>query len=482
MPRHLIVLGGGVGGLCAAIYARLSGWEVTLLEQRGVLGGKAAQIKEGGFTLDPGPSIIILPRIYDSVFEDAGRNPRDYIEFNRLDPITRLFPEGRDPIDIPSSIELCRDLIRSLAPEDAAGFDELLVKGEKLALNVEKTVFDGPIESPAKLLNPKFLQMGMLFGPNHSYKQIVDRLFKSELLKSFFYGFPTYSGNTYRAKAVGALLIPYYLLSDGVYYPNGGVGAIPRALERLARELGVDVKTGVRVSGLSTDGKKVTSVHVVPGAQLTCDAVISNIDRFTVDSKYLARQIKDPPSFSYFTMAWHTEQEGSPFAHHNLIIPDDYREAYRSLFDRFEPAAKPIVYVNTPSATDPSVAPKGLALNFAVATVPAITRQVPWHQLEETYPINMIKSLRSGVAGSEITNDNLLDIQSPVVFEQRDGSYKGSLYGLTEKKRLYGVLPASNRDPVLKNLFFCGGSVQPGAGLPMVVLSGKFAARMLPTR
>lgn len=307
-------------------------------------------------------------------------------------------------------------------------------------------------------------------------------MFTSELLRSFFYGFPTYSGNTYHAKAVGALLIPYYLLTDGVYYPRGGVAAIPNALERLAKELGVQIKAGTRVTGVGTDGKNVTSILTGSGSKTKCDAVISNIDRFTVYTKYLARSVLDPPSYSYFTMAWHVTSDMNPYAHHNLIIPEDFRKSYKSLYDDFSPAKEPLVYVNSPTVTDPETAPAGRALQFAVVTVPANTRQNPWDLLEETYPKNVMSMLRTVPHGGGIENETLLDIQSPIVFEQRDGSFKGSLYGLTEKKRLYGILPSTNRDPVLKNLFYCGGSVQPGAGLPMVVLSGKFAANMLPRR
>lgn len=482
MARHLVVLGGGVGGLCASIYGRLNGWEVTLLEQRDTLGGKAAQKQLDGFTLDPGPSIIILPKLYDQVFLDAGKNPRDYLDFERLDPVTRLFAWDREAIDIPSSVEDCHELIRQIAPADEAGFRELIEKGERLAAHVEKTVFAGPIESPAKFLNPRFLQMGMLFGPRASYKEIVDKLFNSELLRSFFYGFPTYSGNTYHAKAIGALLIPYYLLSEGVFYPKGGVGAIPQAFERLAREVGVQIKTGTRVTGVGTDGKNVTSILTGSGDKTKCDAVISNIDRFTVGTKYLARSVLEPPSYSYFTMAWHVPSESNPYAHHNLIIPQEFRESYKSLYDDFAPATDPLVYVNSPTVTDPNVAPCGRSLQFAVVTVPANTRQNPWAALEETYPRNVMRMLRSVPNGDGIENETLLDIQSPLVFEQRDGSFKGSLYGLTEKKRHYGILPSTNRDPILKNLFYCGGSVQPGAGLPMVTLSGKFAANLLPRR
>lgn len=439
-----------------------------------MLGGKAAGQTEGGYRLDPGPSIVILTRLYRQLFEDAGRRLEDYLQFDRLDPFSRVLTKDGCPIDLPSDREACESLVTGVAAEDAASFRKLLEILDRAAPAIDQTIFARPFDRPWQLLHPQLAQFARHFDVKKTYKQLVDGMFRSNLLRAFFYGFPSYGGQTYDSKAPGALLIPYLMISEGVFYPRGGIAAIPEALVRLATELGVIVRTGAKLSRIEVEGKRVKRAILTSGERISADAFISNIDRGTV-AEMLGRTMPNDRRLSYFTVHWGIRKRFPQLQHHTLFVPDDFEHGFVQLYRQALPPEHPVIYVNATSRLDPKTAPEGCENLFVVITTPAITG-IDWKSIEEPYQRSIRSQLQQfGVSWSDDEVD-FMRVQTPLTFQQRDGSFDGSLYGSGDRTRLFGLFPASNRDDQLKNLFYCGGSVQPGAGLPMVLLSGKFAA------
>lgn len=478
MAKSAVVIGAGQGGLSAAVHLRLKGYDVRLLERHAVCGGKAAQIWQEGFRLDPGPSILILPQIYRDVFARAGRRMEDYLSFSRLDPITRVFFGGEEPIDLPAGFQPCRDLLKTIAPGDVAGFEALFHKLEKVAPLVQKTVFDHPIEKAWQLADPKFLAIGMNFDVRRSYRELVDGWFASPFLRSFFYGFPSYSGNSYDSKAAGALLIPYYMLVDGVWWVEGGVGAIPAAFERLARELGVEILTGRDVVRYEHAEGCLKAVVDGTGERHEADSFVANIDRSTVRATIFSEP-EPKPSYSYFTLHWGLPQRAESLAHHTLLVPEGFASGFEQLYAEERFPENPIVYLNDTTATDPESAPDGGTNLFAVVTAPGDLPTVDYQRRGDEYAERVRRACRR--VGIDVDGAVFEGRQDPIYFRHAHGNSGGSLYGPDERLRAFGgLLPLLPRDPDLKNLVYCGGSVQPGAGLPMVTLSGKFAAAALP--
>ena len=478
MSKRVAIVGAGMGGLSAAIYSRLAGWEVDVYEQASKVGGKAAGIEQSGYRLDPGPSIIILPRIYEHVFQTAGRNMADYLSFTRLDPFSRVYYEGEEPLDLPADRDECLATLEDRFPRDATSFRLLMGKLDRVAPHIDRSIFKGPIDQSWKLANPHLMAVALQFNMRASYRQLVDDWFKSPLLRAFFYGFPSYGGQSYDSRAPGALLIPYLMLQEGVFYPKGGVAAIPAAFERLALELGVRIHLNKRVMGLKILNRRVRGIEV-EGQLEACDAVISNLDRFST-AKWLGRVHTESPSFSYFTVHWGIKRPVGGLAHHTLFVPAKFESGFERLYsDRCFPDP-PIVYLNATHLVDPAVAPAGHSNLFAVVTSPGMEPRIDWPAEVARCRTLVLNQLTNH--GIHWTEDDIVfeRIQTPVYFAETHGNYLGSLYGLDERHRLFGLLPHRNYDEQVKNLFYCGGSVQPGAGLPMVTLSGKFAAERLP--
>lgn len=467
-----------MGGLSAAIHARLNGDDVLVLEQSDDVGGKAAGIALDGYRLDPGPSIIILTQIYEKLFADAGRNIADYLAFDRLDVISRVSLEGDEPINLPAQESACLDLLRSMSPHDAASLEELLDRISAVEPLLWETVYDHPFIRPWQLLDPRLMRFGMKMKATKPFRQMVDEMFSLPLLRAFFYGFPSYGGQTYDSVSPGSFLIPYYMLRQGVFFPRGGVRAIPLALCRLAEELGVKFRFGVKVASIEVEGNRVRAMKSAEGERFEADAFAVNLDRFTF-SALAGHPVTAEPSYSYFTVHVGVDRPSDHLEHHNLFIPRDFERGFEELYSQGLFPQRPIVYLNSTGRLDPDAAPPGRSNLFAVVTSPSITPVQDWTQFADSAKSRVRQVL---AAFGEDWDDDRLDferIQSPIYFQEAHGNYCGSLYGLAEKHRLWGMFPASNKDRRWRNVAFCGGSVQPGAGLPMAALSGRFAADSL---
>ena len=471
MSKHVVVIGAGQGGLSAAIHLRLRGFQVLVVYD-GPIGGKAAAVDAMGYRLDPGPSIVILPRIYRQVFKDAGREMEDYLHFDRLDPISRVLFEGEEPLDLPAGRDECLRQVKEIAPRDREPLARLLENLDAVAPHIDASIFRRPYHQSWQMADPHLIATALRFDVRKTYRELVDGMFESPLLRAFFYGFPSYGGQTYDSKAPGALMIPYFMLQDGVYYPQGGVAAIPEAFTRLAVELGVEFVQG-KAKGLRRMGNRVTQVELESGEAIAADAVVSNADRLQVH-RWLGRPVDLAPSLSYFTVHWGLQAELQGLKHHTLLIPKAFEKGLEGLYRRREFPDPPIVYLNS------TPAPPGKTCLFAVVTTPAQEAHLDWTRDARRYRDSVVQEIAKFGWDIEAETVDFERIQSPDVFAVRDGNYGGSLYGPDEAARLFGGLfPLRCRDEEIKNLFYCGGSVQPGAGLPMVTLSGKFAAELV---
>jgi phytoene desaturase len=478
MPLDVLVIGSGVGGLSAAIYARLQGHSVSVVEQREVIGGKAGGIEIGSYSLDPGPSIIVMPEVYKAVFEDAGRKMEDYLRFKRLDPICRVFFEGMNPLDLPSDDKACIDLVSQISSNDAESLRELFSRVAEVEPLLWNTVFNKPIHKIHQLLSFDLMKFGYKLGARGEYKRQIDKLFESDLMRAFFYGFPSYSGQSYRSQSPSSLILPYYMLSKGVYFPHGGVRQIPKALYKLALELGVGFQTSTKVVEVIEERNRISEVRLNTGEALKFDHVICNMDRFSFES-LRGIEHKEEPSYSYFTVQRGICKNLGDLSHHNIFIPRSYKSGFEMVYDQGRFPDEPIVYVNRTSASDPDSAPLGCENLFSVVTCPGIVPGIDWDFQSSEFSARIDRQIHSRGISWKQSEIEFERVQSPVYFKSNHNNYRGSIYGLEESHRMWGMFPASIYDRKCRNLTYCGGSVQPGAGLPMVTLSGKFAAQAI---
>jgi phytoene desaturase len=470
----VIVVGAGMGGLSAAIHSAVLGKRVLVLEQQPEVGGKACQVKQDGYMFDPGPSIVIMPWIYEQVFKHAGEDMRDHLVFERLDPFFSIRAEGGEMIEFPADEKAFFSFIENHFPRDIEAFRRILKLGDDIYPTVKETFFAQVYQSVSDLIDPSFLPLLGHTELLQPFKKPVDAWFSDPLLRAFFYSFPTYSGQTYFSRSPGSFLIPYIMIREGVYYPTGGIGAIPRAFVKLAEKKGVEVRTKTKVSAFLTEGNRVTGVKTGEGETVSAQTVISNIDK-AATLKMLGRPYPRSTSFSYVSVQMGVRKELPGLHLHQSCIPHEYERPYRDLYEKRIYPRHHVLYLNVPSAVDPSFAPAGCANVFAVIPTPAQDPSLDWAVFEKTVVSDVCSELSRYDIHIRQEEIDTVRIQTPRYFEEAHGNYGGSLFGPDEKERpVWGMLPLANTDEMYDNLYYCGGSVQPGAGLPMATLSGKF--------
>lgn len=472
----VLIIGGGIAGLSAAMTASNQNLKTILIEKQSSLGGKAAPISQKGFAFDPGPSICIMKWVYEDLFKSTGADISDYLKFDNLDPFFSLIDQNGNNLVLPAGKYKFLEKIEKHSPADVAGFEKLFSLGESIYPVVKKTFFSKSYSSIADFASLDTLQFMKHPVLIKKYKDVIDGWFTDPLLRAWLYSFPTYTGQSYNSIAPGAILIPYIMICEGVYSPEKGIGSIPKALTRRALQLGTKIITKTAVTKINHQNKKIISAELSDGSIIYPKTVISAIDTFQTE-KLL--NINTPPtaSYSYVSLQLGINKKIKHLTHHTACIPGDYENYYSDLYKKHVFPKNPILYLHTPSTTDPSCAPENCESLFIV--IPTHAAGANWKQIEK----DLLKSLIKLLAKYNIKIDEkdiiTSRIQTPDYFQKVHGNYLGSLFGPDESKRIARILPPGIKSKSFTNLAYCGGGIQPGAGMPMVTLSGQFAANYI---
>lgn len=488
--KRVVVVGGGVGGLAAALELARRGAAVTVVERHAEVGGKASERTEAGFRWDEGPSILVMPWVYRTLFEAAGLDPDDYLPLRRLDPAFRvILPDGRR-LEIPADPAGLRAAIAGIDPADGDGLDRFLSRLDRFAALLGHAYCDRIIESwPQVMLSP-LMASAAIISPYQKYKAEIDRHFRSPATRELFYGFPTYSGFSPEDAPASMAIIPWTIIREGVWYPReGGIAAIPRAIARACRDLGVTILTNTEVEAIDVDATGRAVGVATSAGPLAADAIVSNSDfvhthQMLRGGKTLSPQVEDlragkgEPSFSYFTLQLGCDRTWDLLGHHLLVLTPGAARSFDEIFRRGIYPTDPPIYVNTTSVTTASDAPEGGSNPFIVIGAPPMARNSDRDpDFEQGYADRLLKTLEdAGVPGlrASIRVDRTT---TPFDWRDRFHAFRGSIYGLgVGHNILSGAFRPLNYSQEIPGLYFAGGGVQPGAGLPMVVQSGKMTA------
>lgn len=478
--KQVTILGAGIGGLSAAIYLAAKGNRVTILEQNSAVGGKMSEIQAEGFRFDTGPSVITMRHVFEDVFRAAGRNLEEYLTLKAVDPLTRYFyPDG-------ARFDLTRDLsdtieqIQRLDPRDPEGYLAFLSEAARLHRITGPVFTYGPPPSPASFLRVSLKDM-LSVDPFHTLQWSIEKHVHHPHLRQLLGRFATYTGaSPYLAPATLAV-IAHVELNGGVYYPQGGVYAIARAYETLARELGVDIRLNARVKEIQLNGKKISAILLENGERVQADTIISNIDVTTTykmihsplaEKKRNALQKRDV-SCSGVILLLGVDGTHPQLAHHNIFFSSDYKREFEQIFTEKKLPDDPTLYLCITSKTDSSHAPEGCENWFVMVNAPALTGM----EQDSTVVTEMLLSRLAGVGLDVRGKIRYQRLLTPLDIAQRTGADRGALYGISFNDRFAPFKRPHNRSEI-EGLFFAGGTTHPGGGVPMVTLSGKLAAEM----
>ena len=486
MPR-VIVIGSGIGGLATAIRLACKGYEVTVLEKNDAPGGKLGLIERNGYRFDTGPSLFTQPANLEELFALAGEPIQEYFRYRTVDVSCRYFYEDGKRIEAYTDREAFAAEMQRVTGEDPERVRRYLSEAEQVYENVGRIFLDHSLHSTSTWLHPRVFKALASTGFGHLFRSLDgfnrDR-FRTPEAVQLFNRYATYNGsNPYRAPGMLSL-IPHLEHNEGTFYPEGGMISIVEALHRLALKKGVEFRFGEKVEGIHTGQGRVTGVQS-GGQFLPADIVVSNVDVYYTyrdllkDERRAANVLKRERSSSALIFYWGIGRSFPELHLHNIFFSRDYEAEFRHLFDLKRPYPDPTVYINITSKMEEGQAPAGGENWFVMLNAPAGDALSDPEAVNAARENTLDKLER--MLGSEIRSHiETEDILTPGGIQQKTDSYLGSLYGTSSNSKWAAFLRHPNQRGAFRDLFFTGGSVHPGGGIPLCMKSARIVADMLP--
>jgi diapolycopene oxygenase len=489
-PSTAIVVGAGLGGLSAAVGLAARGVKVDLFEANNHLGGKLNILHKEGFAFDLGPSIFILPEVYREVFRIAGRKLEDYVGFVTVEPQWRSFFEDGKTVDLWGDDSAMREELSRLGgdPDEWSAFSSYCAEQWSFA---EKHYLGSKADSVGDVLRScgvggllSSFDVRDFFGSmNQSIRRRVSQPHLGHVLDFFI----KYVGSSaYDAPGVMNLLA-WSQLKDGLFYVPGGMYGYAEALEKLLEELGVTVHLGTPVEEIRTEGKRVSGIVTDKGDLHEADVVVSNMEVIPTyqhllgeSESFLKRYRKKfAPAASGLVLHLGVGREYEQLGHHNFFFSADPERFLHQIHREHKLPDDPTIYVVYPTRTDPERAPQGSSIVKVLPHIPPLQDQ-PFSQDEYL-------ALRERVL-DKLERMGLTDLRAETVYEhlwtphdieENYRSHRGAIYGVVTDRWKNFALKAPKKSPHYNDLWFVGGSVNPGGGTPMVLLCGQQVAEMI---
>jgi len=489
--RRVVVIGAGLGGMTAAIQLARAGYSVDLLEKNGNVGGKLNIHREAGFSFDLGPSIFTLPHIFRPVFEGDGRKLEDYIHLDRVDPQWRNFFEDGTVVDLWENAAAMRQQLDLLGPgavEDYASFREYSRRQYKI---VERGYFREGLDTFWQFV--KFYGLRNAKGLDYTGTMAggIAKRVRDPYLRDIFEYFIKYVGSSAYDAPGFMNLMPNIQLEFGLWYVSGGLYELAKAFERRMQETNVRVHLDHRVTEIVKRKDKVSGVvaQAADGSSMRLDAdyVISNMEVVPASEQLLRepprrmRRLKRfEPSCSGIVLHLGLDRTYPQLAHHNFFYSADQKRHFHRVFREKLLPDDPTIYLVAPTRTDPSQAPAGCDNIKILPHIPYRNDEHPYTR-EDCVVLKercLDKLERMGL--TDLRKHIVVeDFWTPFDIEEKYLSNRGSIYGVVSNMRKNFAFKAPKRSPDYDNLFFVGGSVNPGGGMPMVTLCGQHVAQMV---
>ena len=482
--KRVVVIGAGLGGISAAISLAQEGYRVTLLDKNPWLGGKLSELKTGGYTFDLGPSILTLPHYFERLFERSGRSMADYIRIRPVRPHWRCFFEDGTRVDLVPEKEAMDAELRKVG-EDPAAFWRFLDYSARLYDLTAEGYFEQGLDTAAEFREFYGLWKFARFDLLRSMHQGVKRHLKTRHMRDVMDFFIKYVGSSALRAPAFMNAMPTIQFRYDLWYVDGGMSNIARGLGRLLEELGVEVRLGVEIASMAKASGRVSGVVTASGEHLDADVVVSNMEVVPTyrhllgeDPEFLRGLRRYEPSCSGLVLELGLDRRYPQLAHHNFFFSRDQAGHFKTVFKKRQLPLDPTIYLVAASRTDPTVAPEGCDGLKVLPHIPYLDDERPLGR--EDYlafkEVVLDKLERMGLEGlrRHVVHEHVL---TPLDIESRYRSHKGSIYGVVADRFKNLGFKAPKQSERYENLFFVGGSVNPGGGMPMVVLCGQNVAR-----
>lgn len=486
--KTALVIGAGIGGIATAARLAKNGYEVTVLEKESTPGGRCNQIIRDGHRFDIGPTLFLMPEIWEETFTALGETMSDHLQLKRIDPTYKVHFDDGLKLALTSNIGDMQTQLEKVDKTAFTGFLNYITEGSKhYKMSVEKFVgrnFYNIFEYFSLGNLPLLFQLKAL----KKHYANAGRFFKDDRLKAAFTFQNMYLGlSPYDAPATYSLL-QYTELAEGVWYPVGGMYAGIQALVKIAEKLGVKFIYNAPVKKLNVEGSKVKGLLLENGREFSADIFVGNADLPYIYKELLPKnnQAKKLENKLYtcstIMFYWGVDKTYPQIGHHNVFLGGDYKASFDQIFKDHTLPDVPSFYVHAPARTDPAAATKGqdtLYVLVPVGHLDARTEQ-DWDALVDRARETVFTRLAKELGADDLREHIKFEIvYQPKVWKERFNLEKGAAFGLSHNFWQVGYLRPQNRHKQYKNLYFTGASTHPGTGLPIVLLSARLTTERI---
>jgi phytoene desaturase len=483
-----LVIGAGIGGIATAARLAKNGFHVTVLEKNDKPGGRCNQILHDGHRFDTGPTLFLMPEVWQETFEALGEKLEEHLTLKRIDPTYKVHFDDGLQIQLTSNIGEMQSQLEKVEKTAFSGFLQYIAEGNKhYKISLEKFVgrnFYNIFQYFSLTNLPLIFQLKALA----KHYSNVSRYFKDERLKAAFTFQNMYLGlSPYDAPATYSLL-QYTELAEGVWYPMGGMYRSIESLTSIAEKLGVKFIYNSPVKTIRTEKDRAMAVETTDGREYSADLFIGNADlpyiykELLPDSHEAEILGKKKYTCSTIMFYWGVDKIYPQIAHHNVFLGGDYKASFDSIFDLHTLPEQPSFYIHAPARTDPAAAPTGQDTLYVLVPVGHLdeTQDQDWDTLINRARQSIFERIEKEMGITDLKEHIKFEIMNtPITWKQKYNLEKGAAFGLSHNFWQVGYLRPRNRHAQFKNLYFTGASTHPGTGLPIVLLSARLTTERI---
>lgn len=478
----VVIVGAGLGGLSAAIHLVAKGHEVTILEKENYPGGRNGLINQGGFAFDNGPTVLTMPTLIEEIFAAVGEKLSDHLKLIPLSPVYRTFHHNKESIDIFSdAAQMEAEIAQKVSGAEAKGYRDFLKFAEKLYRYEMNDFIDRNIDNPINLLTPNLAKLIAIGGFNKLATQ-VNKYFKDPRLQKAFSFQAMYAGVSPQDALAIYAVISYMDCVAGVYFPEGGMHALPRAMANIATKHGVTIRYQSKVSALEKNKSRVTAAILESGERVIGDVFILNPDLPYAYQEILQEPVKRHEKLKYspscVVLLAGSNKEYTEKQHHNIHFGDAWEETFTQLIKENKLMSDPSFLVTIPTKDDRNLAPAGKHSYYVLFPTPNLQAPIDWRVEKNRYRDEIYQTLEAnGYPGFAASVEEEILI-TPQEWEEA-GMKAGTPFAASHIFSQTGPFRPGNLSKKYENLVFVGSGTQPGVGIPMVLISGKLAAKRI---
>ena len=480
--ENVVIVGAGLAGLSAALRLAGAGRSVTVIERESVPGGRSGLLQKESYNFDTGPTVLTMPSLIEAAFNSVGEEMKDWLDLIPLRPLYRAFYHDGSQLDVyPDTKEMEAEIAKVIGPEEALGYRNYVDFVTKLYKYEINDFIDRNIDSPFGLLTPNLARL-VAIGGFRKLSPKVSQFLKDPRTQKVYSFQAMYAGvSPQQALAIYAV-IAYMDSVNGVFFPRGGMHAVPRALAAAAEKHGVKFKYSTTAATIEKSNGRATAVITTDGERIPCDVLILNPDLPVAWKELIGKEPWSIKRLNYspscVTMLVGSKKSYDHIAHHNIHFGASWDGVFDELINKKILMTDPSIFVTVPSLDDKSLTPPGKESYYVLFPTPNLDADIDWKITGPKYRDQMVKTLEQRGYTDFGDSIEVEHLTTPLDWEAQ-GMERGAPFASAHTFFQTGPFRPRNLAAGFENIVFAVSGTQPGVGVPMVLISGRLAAERI---